>query len=217
MKNLFYSLIIASALTASLSASAESKDVTFDFSKPENLNPSIETPAVKDFVLLDGKTFTADGVSISFAATGTGNTPVRLYTPYDGDCHLRVYDGDSFSVTSLDSEYNISKIVFETAISGTTADVDLIPTCGEYVWVDNTWLSGEDKVDVVTFYSNLQSRISSLTVSLESEGSSAILQINSDTNSCQWFTLQGIAVSKPETPGIYIKKSNQAICKVVIR
>lgn len=33
----------------------------------------------------------------------------------------------------------------------------------------------------------------------------------------QWFTIQGVGVSRPEVPGVYVKKQGRAVSKIVVR
>jgi hypothetical protein len=110
----------------------------FDFANPTTLNPAIDTPAQKKDVLLDGRTFTNGDIAVSFQAGETGNTHVRLYGSYDAGCDLRMYDGDSMTVRTLNPSLLLDNIVYEISLSG-TSDVDLDPSVGEYIWEDCTW------------------------------------------------------------------------------
>lgn len=205
-------------LMACISAMAQEntglETVTFDFTDPEGLTPSVVAPAVKDFVLLDGKTFTCGDVSVAFHATGNGNTQVRLYGSYDAGCNLRVYDGDSFVVSSSNPSKIIKEIAFDIALSGTTADVDLMPSAGEYEWLENRWTAGDEQVSSVTLTSIQQSRISTMTISLEDTDLSVVGEIGISDADVQWFDLRGMPVANPDTPGIYVRCQDGKAVKV---
>lgn len=204
MKLFSTALAISALMFMSNTLHAESVTVTFDFSNPETLSPSIPAPGLKESVTLDGMTFTSGDVSVSFHATGTGNTAVRLYGSYDAGCNLRVYDGDSFKVSSLNPSFTLDSIIFETALSGTTADVDLVADAGEYEWLTNTWSCMDRTVNDVTFVSNLQSRISIMKVTLSGSESSSAEMVVSSTDVAQWYNLNGMRIPEPSTPGLYL-------------
>lgn len=207
-------------LVCLLPAEAQENISFFNFTVPETLNPSIPTPGLKESVPLDGKVFTQGDVSITFHATGTGNTQVRLYGSYDAGCNLRVYDGDSFIVETLenvlmpDNELIISEISFDVALSGTVPDVDLIPNVGEYDWMNCIWTPGETDVKKVTFVSNLQSRISNIRVTLTSP-SSGISGINPDSKKYSYWTLDGQQIRTPLLPGLYIVSDGTKVFKII--
>ena len=197
----------------------EGVNVTFDFTDPQSLNPAVPAPAVKEWIPLDGRTFTQDGVSVSFYATGSGNTQVRLYGSYDAGCNLRVYDGDSFTVASTNPEFGISEIIFDIALSGYTADVDVIPDTGEYEWLTNTWHSGQEPAERVTMVSNQQSRISTMTVKLAAIGggdSTSAGIVAADNGECRWYDMQGNRISEPGARGIYLKCTPRGTEKVMV-
>ncbi|MDE7381473.1 MAG: hypothetical protein K2N03_05020 [Muribaculaceae bacterium] len=218
MKKLF--TLASLALILSLGANAQNDTtVLFDFANPETLNPSIPTPAQKEAVPLDGYTFTEGEVGVSFFATGSGNTKVRLYGSYDAGCNLRVYDGDSFVVETLenrglsDNEVFISSIAFDVALSGTVPDVDLISSAGEYDWLNSTWSANGENVKKVTFYSNLQSRISNMQVTLNLPSGVAI--IDSDTSKENVWSIDGRKIENPTSPGIYIVRKGNTSYKII--
>lgn len=205
-------VIAAGIIAMPLRAMAEGEiNVTFDFTEPETLTPPVAAPAQKESVPLDGYTFTQEGVEITFHATGTGNTQVRLYGSYDAGCNLRVYDGDSFTVSVSNPEYVLGKIVYDTALTGTTADVDLSPDTGHYEWLENTWTSTDDATRTVTFHSILQSRISTMTVTLAKSGTTAVKSIPEEEQEESWYTIDGKKISIPNTPGLYILRGKKVL------
>ncbi len=214
--------ITLSAIAALFSLPVLAGDIQsayFDFANPESLNPSIETPALKEAIPLDGKEFTDGEVSVSFHATGTGNTQVRLYGSYDAGCNLRVYDGDSFVVETLENrglsseEVFITEIAFDIALSGSVPDVDLIPDVGEYDWMTCVWSAGEENVKKVTLTSNQQSRISNMKVSLSLP--SGITTISPDEENVSYFTIDGQPAKDIETHGLYIGVSGNRTFKIL--
>lgn len=189
----------------------DSTTAFFDFCAPETLSPSMATPVTNRWIDLDGVAFTQSDVEIKFAASGSGNTSVRLYSSYDVGCHLRVYADDSFTVRSLNPNYYIEEITFEIALSGTTPDVDLTASAGEYDWLTNTWHpTDEERVTELEFFANTQSRIAQMTVKLVNPEQSGAEGISSELTE-EWYTLQGIRISKPTAPGIYIRNNDKVI------
>lgn len=189
----------------------------FDFNNPESLNPAMETPEIKEWINLDGTAFSDGDASVSFAATGSGNTSVRLYHSYDAGTDLRLYDGDSMTIRSLNPNLVLEKAEFVTSLSGTTADVDFVASIGEYEWLTNTWRADSETVREVTLTSKLQSRIASMTVTLKNL--SGIEAINYDHDErAAFYNLQGARIGAgAPSPGLYIRVSGRKAEKVLIR
>lgn len=206
--------LLSASLTGALLGFAlrvSAQESVFDFTQPETLTPSVATPGLKESVELDGRTFTSGNVDVTFHATGGGNTAVRLYGSYDAGCNLRVYDGDSFVVRSLNEDYVLTEIYFETALSGTAADVDLIASEGEYEWLTNTWTAtAVEGVSEVEFTSNLQSRISVMKVTITKKNHSAVesIQLGDDAFTL-YYTPDGRVANRPR--GIVITQSGKKI------
>lgn len=190
----------------------------FDFSNPSSLNPAVAEPAEKGEVLLDGRTFTDGDAAISFFATGTGNTSVRLYGSYDAGCDLRVYSGDSFTVQSLNPNIAIESIDFEISASS-GSQISLDASNGYFDDFDYTWLADDSGSlpTSVTFTSIFQSRFKSMTVHLT--GLNGIENIDYDHDVREvWYNIQGVRVPAGiATPGFYIRVAPGSTSKHHIR
>ncbi|MDE6300113.1 MAG: chitobiase/beta-hexosaminidase C-terminal domain-containing protein [Muribaculaceae bacterium] len=189
----------------------------FDFSRPESLSPSVSVPEVKEWIELDGRTFTDGDVAVTFNATGTGNTAVRLYHSYDAGTDVRLYDGDSMTIRSLNPNFVIDKAEFVTSLSGGSADVDFEASVGEYVWLDNTWVSGAEAVYEVVLTSRLQSRIASMNVSLKNLSGVEAVDYDHDVKAV-FYNLQGVRIGAgAPSPGLYIRISGRNAEKIIVR
>lgn len=190
----------------------------FDFGNPASLSPSVEAPAQKEFVSLDGRTFTDGDVAVSFTAAGDGNH-VRLYHSYDAGIDVRVYDGESVTVRSLNPNMTLLSAEFEMSLSGGStgsSDVNFVPSTGEYEWLTNTWTAPADEsVSEVVLTSSMQSRFSALRVTLQRTMGIEGIENDHDERAA-YYTLQGLRVSQPGT-GIYIRVTPTKAEKVIIR
>lgn len=176
----------------------------FNFNNPTTLNPSVEAPAQKESVLLDGRTFTCGDVAVAFHASESGNTHVRLYGSYDAGCDLRIYDGEDMVVESLNPGLYIKSITVETSTSG-NADVDFVASCGEWLWTDNAWNPGEEKERSVTLTSVQQSRIANMRVVLDNINSeSGVEAVETDTPALYYDLAGRRLAGTPQERGIYI-------------
>lgn len=211
-------LIIAACLASAATVLAE--NVVFDFHNPATLNPSIAEPEVKGSVELDGQTFTSANVKVTFAASGENNTRVRIYNSYDAGIDLRLYNNDSMTV-SVDGDSYISKIQFTMSLSGAasgTNDINFIPSTGEFVWEDEAWTPDDDtQPKSVELFSALQSRIYTMTVSVEP--ASSIANITAADGPVSYYSIVGHRLpGKPSQPGVYIAVgSNGESRKITLR
>lgn len=189
----------------------------FDFTNPESLTPAIAIPAVKEWVELDGRTFTDGDVAVTFSATGNGNTSVRLYHSYDAGTAVRLYDGDCMTITSLNPNFVIAKAEFVTSLSGDNSDIDFYPSSGQYEWLTNTWTAADESVSEVTLSSLLQSRVASMIVILKNLSGIEAIEYDHDQQAV-YYTLQGIRIGAgAPAPGLYIRISGRKAEKIVIR
>lgn len=213
-------LLKAFMLSVCINASAE-VNVTFNFHDTMSLTPSVNEPGLKQGVALDGCSFTANGVGVSFSASDYGNTHVRLYHSYDAGVDLRLYDGDAMTVNFPDDSYVITEINFTMSLSGATSgsnDINFIPSHGIYGWETETWAPANDDLqNSVTLISAEQSRIYSMTVTLDNNSGlrDAALDV---ANSVTYYNLLGRPVSEKNLlPGIYIRKRGTTSTKIIIR
>lgn len=203
---------------ASFTVTAPQADVVahFDFGSPESLNPAVTTPAVKEWVDLDCRSFTDSGAAVCFHATGDGNTHVRLYNSYDAGCDLRLYDGETMTVATLDPAAQIKSIDFEVSLSG-TYDISLISEPGEYDLVMRRWTPAENEITrEVTFMSVTQSRIRSMSVQLARTTGVRELDYRTGDHAV-YYNARGLRMSKRPEPGFYIRVTPEGASKVIIR
>ncbi len=202
---IFLSILVSAPLYA------QTADAFFDFNKPESLNPPLTTPELKQWIDLDGRTFTSGAAEISFVASENGNTHVRLYHPYDAECDVRIYDSESLNVRSTDPDLLLREIKFEMSLSGVSAgsaDINFAPSCGTFDWAAETWTAGADGVTEVLLTSIRQSRIASMTVKFTQTSSAVNITAAEQGNDSAYYSLTGNKLStKPSQPGIYIRVS----------
>ncbi len=97
--------------------SATTETVTFDFSNPVALTPSVtpgkvEAGATQGVgVEFDDVTFTNSNVNINLNQ-GSSSTPVRIWTKTGGDVELRTYKNSTITISKSDGS-EIKEIVFE--------------------------------------------------------------------------------------------------------
>lgn len=189
---------------------------TFNFAQPETLTPSVAAPAQGESILLDGRTFSQGDVSVTFRASESGNTHVRLYGSYDAGCDLRIYDGESMTVRSLNPALKITSIAYDISFSG-TSDVDMNPSVGRYDWLETAWYADDETVTDVTLTSVQQSRMSAMTVVVEP--ASGVSDISADVSDDYIYVdLSGRRVgSDVLVPGVYIRLCNGRAEKVVVK
>ena len=189
----------------------------FDFSNPESLTPALATPEVKEWISLDGQTFTDGDVAILFESGGQSNTVVRLYHSYDAGTDVRLYDGDLLTIRSINPNFVIESAEFVTSLSGGSGDVDFSPSIGTYEWLTNTWTSDGEGVREVVLQSVLQSRMTSIKVTLKNLSGVEAVDFDHDEQAV-YYNLQGVRVgSGAPAPGFYIRISGRDAQKVIIR
>lgn len=201
--------------------SAASLESTFDFSAPASLNPAVEAPAQKEYVDLNGRSFSDGDVTVSFLATSEGNTHVRLYHSYDAGIDLRLYDGDAMVVRTLNPSLFIKEIRFTMSLSGASTgsnDINFIPSTGDYDWAAETWTPepgyNEQSVELT---SAMQSRIASMTVVLDRTTGINGLTPDHDHEAI-YYNIMGRRISAATlTPGLYIKVQNNKAEKILVR
>lgn len=188
----------------------------FNFADPETLNPSVAAPATKEYVELDGRSFTDGDVAVSFAAAEGGNTHVRLYGSYDAGTDLRIYDGDVMTVRSLNPSLLISHIDVTISLSSGSADAWFMPSAGEWIWERDCWEPEDGAcVESVALTSWQQSRITSMTVTLEKTMGIPGIGYDHDERAV-YYDIHGRRATNP-APGFYIRLTPDKAEKVVIR
>lgn len=198
--------------------SEATQTAVFDFSTPSTLNPPLDAPGQKEFVSLDGRTFSDGDVAISFMAAGAGNH-VRLYHSYDAGIDVRIYDGETIILRSLNPNMTLLKAEFEVSLSGAatgTSDVNFNPSEGSYEWLTNTWSAPADEaVSEVELTSIQQSRFSAVRVTLQRTMGIDGIEYDHDERAL-YYTPQGLRVSQPG-PGLYIRVTPTKAEKVIIK
>jgi hypothetical protein len=211
MKRSFTSFVIALAVLAA--QAEESTIAVFNFAEPETLNPAITKPEKKESVALDGRSFTAGNVKITFTASESGNTHVRLYTSYDAGCDVRIYDGEMLTVESTNPDLMLDNVQFEMSLSGSASgsnDINFVPSVGTFTWEDELWTADENDITIVDLTSFKQSRLASMTVTLKAPASISTLY-NKDDVEPTYYTLRGIKLPcEPTAAGVYIRVAERA-------
>lgn len=208
---------VAEAVFAVRNPEAELVSV-FNFAEPETLNPAVEAPATKESVLLDGRTFTDGDVALTFRASDTGNTHVRLYGSFDAGTDLRIYDGDIVEVSSLNPAYSISAISVTISHSGSDSDAWFLPSAGEWTWETDSWSPGDERVTSVELASFQQSRITSMTVTLSDSYAAGLgAVVEGEPTRTRYYNLQGMPVAYPSAGQLYIRVTHDKVDKVIVK
>ncbi len=145
-------LLICALVSAFSTAFAEKKEVTFNFSDPTTLTPSVAKPANSKATAVNDSVFSADGVKISFDK-GTASTDCRIFTSSKGVTDLRLYAGSTLTVAAPEGKYLISVAfvgdgpAFSTTV-GTIESSKNWSGCETYV-VFSSAASKVSKVEVV--------------------------------------------------------------------
>lgn len=197
-------------------------DATFNFSAPETLTPAY--PANKDDKSLeaDGNNMQAIVSDIAFtkgnvAVTNTKGTTTdaKIYYQSGGAIQLRVYNGGSTTVKSLDPENNITKIVF-TYNNGTSSSSKVTaPEVGTWTAADCTWTGNAQEV---TFAYTGTQQINAIEVFCAEGLTTGVDDVVADDANApvEYYNLQGVRVENPEN-GLYIKRQGSTVTKVIIR
>lgn len=198
-----------------------SQTAEFNFADPTTLKPSVAMPELKEWVELDGRSFTDGDVAITFNASETGNTHVRLYRPYDADgCDVRIYDGETLTVRSMNPNLLLREIKFEMSLSGAatgSSDINFVPSTGEFDWESETWTTGDESTSEVVLTSAMQSRLSAMSVMLVQNSAVRVIGLDHDHDAV-YYTIQGLRVSSSIlTPGFYIRVRGSKADKIIIR
>lgn len=216
-------ILIPAILLSAVAASAQTpSDAVFDFNNPASLTPALTEPAVKDWVDLDGRTFTDGTAEISFTASSSGNTHVRLFHPYDGPCDVRIYDGETLTARSTDASLLLREIRFEMSVSGAatgSADINFAPSCGSFDWAAETWTAPAGGVAEVSLTSIRQSRLARMTVSFEPAPAGAYFPVAENReDGAVFYTIDGIRLADaPELRGVYIRIQGGTARRILVR
>lgn len=190
----------------------------FNFNEPATLTPAVAEPASKEWVALDGRSFSSSYASLAFSASDEGNTHVRIYHSYDAGCDLRIYDGDRLTVSTTSPSMYLARVVFELSESG-SSDINFTTDCGEFDYYSSTWTpaEGDEPAASVVFTSDRQSRVKSITVYLK--GVQGIPGLNYDRDEpATYYNINGIRIdSSNPTPGFYIRVTPSDATKVVVK
>lgn len=205
--------IVFACMLFGLTAMAD--EVTFNFHDTMSLDPAVNEPGEKNGIEVDGMTFTAGDVAVTFTASDYGNTHARLYHSYDAGVDLRLYDGDAMTVSVSGASY-ISKIRFTMSLSGAasgSSDINFVPSTGEFVWEEEAWTPESGTMPrSVKLVSAQQSRIYTMTVTTESQTS--IREVTADPVCREYYSLLGRKYSgTPARPGIYIVNGRKIILR----
>ncbi len=149
-------LLICALVSAFTTAFADKKEVTFDFSDPTSLSPSVAKPANSKDANVNDSVFIADGVTISFAQN-SASTACRIFTSSTGVVDLRLYAKSAMTVSAPENKKLIS-----VTFSGTAAMTTAVGT-----FEAKSWTGSEASV---VFTNTGTSKITSMTVVYGDEG-----------------------------------------------
>lgn len=189
----------------------------FNFNAPTTLNPAIAEPARSEWVELDNRSFTNSDVALTFRASATGNTHVRLYHSYDAGCDLRIYDGEQIEVKVMNPSLRLMKIEFEASESGNVG-LEFEADCGEFDLWDYQWRAPEDETtDSVALTSFRQSRVKTMTVYLAQNTGITDFEYDRDEEAV-YYNISGTRVGAAvPSPGFYIRVTPSRTTKVIVK
>lgn len=189
----------------------------FNFNEPGSLNPAIAEPARSEWVDLNGRSFTDTDVALTFAASTTGNTHVRLYHSYDAGCDLRIYDTETITVKVMNPSMHLSRIDFEASESGSVG-LEFEADNGEFDLWEYAWTPAEgETVDQVVLTSFRQSRIKTMTVYLSQNSGVPGLDYDRDEQAT-YYNINGVRVGAAvPAPGFYIRVTASGATKVIVK
>ena len=145
-------LLICALVSAFTTAFADKKEVTFDFSDPTTLSPSVAKPGISEDASVNDTIFYADGVKISFAQN-SGSIPCRIFTSTKGVVNLRLYKTSTMTVTAPENMKLLSVTFVGTLAMNTTV--------GTFQSKSKSWTGSESSV---VFTNTGTSQITSMTV-----------------------------------------------------
>jgi hypothetical protein len=209
-------------------ASAASSKVTFDFSNPEGLTPSIERAKNGEGVDVTDKTFTNGDVAISFTKQDGASNGARLFSgTNDGVVTLRLYsyksNGQATMTVGGENVSNIEYIQISSSSSFyfTTSSSSYTETSNGAYWQHALT---EELVPSVKFTtkeptsSSQTSTISAVTVVYTPAETNAVnsVAVDSENAPVEYYNLQGVRVANP-TQGLFIRRQGNTVSKVVIK
>ncbi len=198
-------------------------DATFNFTAPETLTPAY--PANKDDESLEADgtagnkqaivsdiTFTKGNVAVT-STKGT-STDAKIYYQSGGAIQLRVYNGGSTTVKSLDPGNNITKIVITYNNGSSSYNKVTAPSVGTWDKTTGTWTGNAQEV---TFAYTGTQQINAIDVYC-AQGLTGVDDVVADDANApvEYYNLQGVRVENPEN-GLYIKRQGSTVTKVIIR
>lgn len=180
-------------------------------------NPGKSTTATNDvtknksiMLAADGHTHSSQHVEISFSeGTNTSLGPVVWYSNGNPSKHIRMYNGNTFTVTP-NATSKITKVqIYFTSNSGIFKHDDK-----EYA-PNNSFMTYEgDKSGPLTFTSQATTRPSYIAVTTEN-ATNLVEVVVSDEEEALYYDLRGMRVTSPLAGNVYIKVSSSGAKKVI--
>ncbi|MCM1033268.1 MAG: chitobiase/beta-hexosaminidase C-terminal domain-containing protein [Odoribacter sp.] len=200
-----------------VSDSQAEQQAFFNFNEPGTLHPAIEEPGRSEWIDLNNRSFTDMDAAVTFTASDAGNTHVRLYHSYDAGCDVRIYDGETITISSMNPSMHLVRIEFEASESG-TSNIELEPSAGEFDLWDYTWNAPDDEtIDSVVLTSFQQSRIKTMTVYMSHNSGIAGIDYDRD-EPATYYNINGVRVGAAvPSPGFYIKVTAGGAKKIIVK
>lgn len=203
-------------------------DATFNFASPTSLSPAYPAEKEDSSLNADGTSgFYANVSDVKFTNGEDGDitvtntkgtsTDARLYYQNSGKVQLRVYNGGSTTIASVNDKLVITKVVFTYNNGNTSYNKVVAPAVGTWDKETGTWTAAEESAGVASVkfeYTGTQ-QINAIEVfTAEASGIDAVAA-DSDAD-VEFFNLQGVRVDNP-TPGLYIRRQGTEVTKVIVR
>jgi len=212
---------VATAEYIIIDPSAVPTTVTFDFTKPGELNPAVTVPGkVSTGTDIANTTFTNEAVSMVVVDDATTNAPVLWLTTKNAT-EARIYKNDTFTI-SVAEGYIFDKIEFTGGkISDITCDMG---TYANHIWqiTEKDVLHDDPGTQIrtgnVKFTPTGTLNISTITVTYKPGTRTGVddIAVDAEDAPAEYYNLQGVRVENP-TPGLYIVRRGNTTTKELVR
>lgn len=168
---------------------------------------------------------------IALVITTSNKTMPRWWETATIKKELRIYNGNTVTISVKENGYKLSKIVFDqgTAAQSNYAAITVTPEtnldgeAGNWNNTTKTWTApATGIVNQVKFNSTATGRLGGFTVTYveDNNATAGIGYIDTDNTDApvEYYNLQGVRISADNlTPGIYIRRQGSEVSKVLVR
>ena len=184
--------------------------VDFNWAEPTTLSTPIEKPAAGEGVDLDGQTFTAGPVSVSFSRGVNQSTCPRIFTSSKGVTELRFY-GDNTATVSV-SDATLTKIEFVCQYP----DNYSASTASTGSFANGVWTGEAQSVDFK--FTKVDYNPSCTVMRVTYKKSSAIDGVEvTEEFPVEFYTLQGVRIQNPAAGQIVIRRQGTNVTKILVK